>query len=58
LEKSDFRSVILPPTHNFDEKKLISDWSHKHIGFIAGLGKFGLHQMLITKKVVAEDWEA
>jgi epoxyqueuosine reductase QueG len=50
LEKSDFRSVILPPTHNFDEKKLISDWSHKHIGFIAGLGKFGLHQMLITEK--------
>ena len=50
LEKSDFESFVLPPTHNFDEKKLISDWSHKHIAFIAGLGKFGLHQMLITEK--------
>jgi len=50
LEESNFKSVVLPPTHNFDEKRLISDWSHKHIGFIAGLGKFGLHQMLITEK--------
>ena len=50
LEKMDFESVILPPTHNFDEKELISDWSHKHIAFIAGLGKFGLHHMLITEK--------
>jgi len=50
LEKQNFKSVILPPTHNFDETKLISDWSHKHIAFIAGLGKFGLHQMLITER--------
>lgn len=50
LEKLGFKSVIPPPTHDFDEKKLISDWSHKHIAFIAGLGKFGLHQMLITEK--------
>jgi epoxyqueuosine reductase QueG len=50
LEKANFESVILPPTHNFDEERLISDWSHKHIAFIAGLGNFGLHQMLITEK--------
>lgn len=50
LEKQGFKSVILPPTHNFDEKKLISSWSHKHVGFIAGLGKFGLHHQLITEK--------
>lgn len=49
LEKSGFK-LLIPPTHNFDEKKLTSDWSHKHIAFIAGLGKFGLHQMLITEK--------
>jgi epoxyqueuosine reductase QueG len=50
LEKANFKSVILPPTHNFDAERLISDWSHKHIAFIAGLGNFGLHQMLITEK--------
>jgi epoxyqueuosine reductase QueG len=50
LEKSGHESVILPPTHNFDEKRLISDWSHKHVAFIAGLGRFGLHHMLITEK--------
>jgi len=50
LAKADFKSVALPPTHNFDEERLISDWSHKHVAFIAGLGTFGLHQMLITEK--------
>jgi epoxyqueuosine reductase QueG len=50
LKQKGYESVILPPTHNFDEKELISDWSHKHIGYIAGLGKFGLHHMLITEK--------
>jgi epoxyqueuosine reductase QueG len=50
LEKQKFKSIVLPPTHNFDETKLISDWSHKHVAFIAGLGKFGLHHMLITEK--------
>ena len=41
---------VMPATHNFNEKELISDWSHKHVGYIAGLGDFGLHQMLITDK--------
>jgi epoxyqueuosine reductase QueG len=41
-------SVVLPPTHNFDKQSLLSDWSHKHVAYIAGLGQFGLHQMLIT----------
>ena len=50
LAESGYTSVIMPPTHNFDEERLISRWSHKHIGFIAGLGKFGLHRLLITEK--------
>ncbi|KKM85382.1 hypothetical protein LCGC14_1289560, partial [marine sediment metagenome] len=40
----------IPPTHNFDKIKLKSYWSHKHAAYIAGLGKFGLHKMLITEK--------
>jgi len=50
LQKSGLKSNIIPATHNFDEKKLISDWSHRHVAFIAGLGTFGLNNMLITDK--------
>ena len=50
LEKLGFETFEPPPTHNFDQKRLISNWSHKHVAFIAGLGKFGLHHMLITEK--------
>ena len=38
-----------PPTHNFDHVRLVSAWSHKSVGAIAGLGQFGHHQMLITE---------
>ncbi len=50
LGQQGFISVAPPPTHNFDPSRLVSDWSHKHAGFIAGLGTFGLHRMLITAK--------
>jgi epoxyqueuosine reductase QueG len=50
LAAQHYQSSKLPPTHNFDRQKLISAWSHKHVAYIAGLGKFGLHQMLITEK--------
>lgn len=50
LEEMGFKSVILPATHNFDKKMLISNWSHKHVAFVAGLGGFGLHKMLITER--------
>lgn len=43
-------SVRIPATHNWDEEKLISDWSHRHVAYIAGLGNFGLNNMLITEK--------
>ena len=45
-----YKSLGMLPTHNFDKKRLISDWSHKHVGYIVGLGNFGLHKMLITNK--------
>ncbi|MFX1594406.1 MAG: epoxyqueuosine reductase [Promethearchaeota archaeon] len=50
LKKEHFNSVSIPATHNFDENKLVSLWSHKHVAYIAGLGKFGLHKMIITEK--------
>lgn len=50
LAKEGYETAIIPATHNFDEKKLISDWSHRHVAQIAGLGNFGLNNMLITEK--------
>lgn len=50
LAKKGKRCTVLPPTHNFDKEKLISDWSHRHAAFIAGLGAFGLHNLLITDR--------
>jgi epoxyqueuosine reductase QueG len=39
----------IPATHNFDEARLVSDWSHRHIAWIASLGSFGMNNMLITE---------
>ncbi|WP_041605746.1 epoxyqueuosine reductase [Halothermothrix orenii] len=50
LELLNYKSTIIPATHNFDKEKLISDWSHRHVAYIAGLGTFGLNNMLITDK--------
>ncbi len=50
LETMNYKSSIIPATHNFDENTLLSDWSHRHVAYIAGLGKFGLNNMLITDK--------
>lgn len=50
LQKLGYKCNITPATHNFDSEKLISNWSHRHVAIIAGLGKFGLNNMLITDK--------
>ncbi|MBC8014288.1 MAG: epoxyqueuosine reductase [Sporomusaceae bacterium] len=50
LSQHGYQASILPATHNFDTQKLLSDWSHRHAAFIAGLGTFGLNNMLITEK--------
>ncbi len=50
LNQIGVKSAFLPPTHNFHREKLVSYWSHKHVGYICGLGNFGLHRMLITER--------
>jgi len=42
--------ATLPATHNFDQEILMSHWSHRHLAYLAGLGTFGLNNMLITAK--------
>ncbi|MFX1529794.1 MAG: epoxyqueuosine reductase [Promethearchaeota archaeon] len=50
LKEKNYDYFEIPPTNDFDKNKLMCYWSHKHIGYIAGLGKFGLHNLLITEK--------
>jgi len=50
MERNGYKAGKIPATHNFDEKKLISNWSHRHIAYIAGIGTFGINNMLITEK--------
>lgn len=49
LRSSGAESGRIPATHNFDENRLISDWSHRHIAWTASLGSFGINNMLITE---------
>jgi epoxyqueuosine reductase QueG len=48
LAEEGFRSGLTPATHNFNEAKLMARWSHKHLGHLVDLGRFGTHHMLIT----------
>jgi len=50
LGRLQYRTGTVPPTHNFDPVELISQWSHKHVAYIAGLGTFGRNHLLITEK--------
>ena len=48
LSAMGYAASNLPPTYNYDPVKLVSDWSHRSSGYIAGLGTFGVNNMLIT----------
>jgi epoxyqueuosine reductase len=48
LAERGIAAAAEPATHNFDSQTLLSRWSHKSVAVIAGLGNFGLHQMVIT----------
>ncbi|MCK5835970.1 MAG: epoxyqueuosine reductase [Desulfobacula sp.] len=48
FEDLGFASALVPATHNFDPEKLMARWSHKHLGYIADLGRFGVNAQFIT----------
>lgn len=50
ISGNGYEASAIPATHNFDLETLMSDWSHRHIAEIAGVGKFGLNNMLITEQ--------
>ena len=50
LNGKGFLTEKVKATHNFDKETLMSQWSHRHIAHLAGLGSFGINNMLITSK--------
>lgn len=44
-----YQAGVSPEAATFDQKKLKSNWSHRHFAYAAGLGTFGLNNMLITR---------
>lgn len=50
LGKKGYRAAVHPESTRFIREELISNWSHRHIAYQAGLGTFGMNNMLITEK--------
>lgn len=48
LGRQGIRAAAEPATGNFDHTVLRSRWSHKSIAVLAGIGSFGLHNLVIT----------
>ncbi|MDF2841523.1 MAG: 4Fe-4S ferredoxin iron-sulfur binding protein [Clostridia bacterium] len=48
LKQFHIDTVWQLPDINFDGEKLMAYWSQRHIAYIAGIGTFGINNMLIT----------
>lgn len=48
LSQYHINAAAEPATGNFDKSELRSQWSHKSIAVLSGIGSFGLHQLVIT----------
>lgn len=48
LQTHGYHAAITPEASMFDLDTLISNWSHRHFAYAAGMGTFGLNNMLIT----------
>ena len=48
IENSGGQAALTPATHNFDKQRLVSRWSHKHLGHLIGIGRLGTNCQLIT----------
>lgn len=48
LKENGCRAAVSKEASVFDREKITSRWSQRHIAYLAGLGTFGLNNMLIT----------
>ncbi|MEG1930292.1 MAG: epoxyqueuosine reductase [Anaerovorax sp.] len=49
LAKKGYGGAISKEALTYDQTMLTSNWSHRHFAYAAGLGTFGINNMLITK---------
>ena len=49
LTEMGYRAVV-PTGIIFDKERILSNWSQRHIAYAAGLGTFGINNMLISEK--------
>lgn len=49
LAEHGFRAAVPAEAGAFDREKLMARWSQRHVARLAGLGTFGLNNMLITE---------
>lgn len=50
IEKIGYRAAICKDAGKYDSNIIKSKWSHRHIARVAGLGTFGVNNMLISEK--------
>ena len=48
IENAGGKVSLTPTTHNIDKERLVSLWSHKHLGHLIGLGRYGTNCQFIT----------
>ena len=48
LDEAGYQSAVTTATKNFDRETLTAKWSHKHLAYLCGLGKFGVNTQMIT----------
>jgi epoxyqueuosine reductase QueG len=53
LRKNGVKASGMKTLRGFDKENLRSEWSHRSAAYIAGLGAFGMHRLLISKKGAA-----
>jgi epoxyqueuosine reductase QueG len=49
LEGRGYRGAVSAEAFTFDRQALKSNWSHRHFAYAAGLGTFGMNNMLLTR---------
>jgi len=49
LKENGYRAAVSKEALVFDREKIMSRWSQRHIAYLAGLGTFGINNMLITE---------
>lgn len=49
LKTWGYLAGVSPEAATFDQNRLKSNWSHRHFAYAAGLGTFGINNMLITR---------